>query len=403
MKFRYTARTKAGELQTGNINASSRERALGTLTQHELFVVELTQSLEIGWYVKLVSHFNRVKIKDLMVFTRQFATLLEARVPIGDALRTLYKQTSSSHLKEVVFSMASDIDSGLSLSQALDRYSDVFGEFYVSMVQSAEVTGRMDEVLVFLADYIEKEHGLISRVRSALIYPAVVISLFAVVGGIVVLVIVPALAPLFEESKIELPLFTRILLGTAGFIKSWWWLLLIVVSGFGIFGFDYVRTPEGKAVVDELKLKIPVLGNLLKKLYVARVGESVGVLLKGGIATTQSIEIASHTVGNYVYSDLLHEIAERINGGELMSQAFSHYPEYFPPLISQMVAVGENTGRLDDMLHRVAKFYTSEVDNVVANLVELIQPLLIVVIGILTGLLFASMLLPIYDLANTMR
>lgn len=401
MKFSYTARTKSGELQTGNISAGSRERALGILTHHELFVIELAQAFEMGWYVRITSHFNKVKVKDLMIFTRQFATLLEARVPISDSLRTLYKQTTSSRLREVIFGMASDVDAGLSLSQALERYSNVFGEFYINMVQSAEVTGRMDEVLVFLADYLEKEHGLVARVRNALIYPAVVIGLFVVVGGIVVLVVVPALQPLFQDAHVQLPLFTRILLGTADFVRAWWWLLLLLLAGFLFFGLDYIKTAEGKAVFDELKLKIPVIGNLLKKLYVARLAEAVGVLLKGGIATTQSIEIASHTVGNALYSDLLHESAERINAGELVSQAFSRYPNYFPPLLAQMVAVGENTGRLDDMLHRVATFYTGEVDDIVANLVELIQPALIIVIGLLTGLLFASMLLPIYDLANT--
>ena len=292
------------------------------------------------------------------------------------------------------------MDAGLSLSQALERYPDVFGEFFVNMVRSAEVTGRMDEVLIFLAEYIEKEHGLISRVRNALIYPAVVITLFIIVAGIVVLFVVPTLSPIFEEANVELPIFTRVLIGTAEFVNAWWWVLVLLAAGFFVFGLDYVKTPEGKAVFDELKLRIPVVGDLLKKLYVARLSEAISVLLKGGIATTQSLEIASHTVGNTLYSDLLHESAERINAGEMVSQAFSRYPAYFPPLLAQMVAVGENTGRLDDMLKRVSKFYTDEVDDVVANMVELIQPALIVAIGLLTGLLFASMLLPLYDLAR---
>ncbi|MDP1688519.1 MAG: type II secretion system F family protein [bacterium] len=400
MKYKYTARTKSGELQTGDINTGSREKALALLTEHDLFVIELKEGLEMNFLVRISAFFNKVKIKDLMLFTRQFATLLEAHVPINDSLRTLYQQTTSFRLKEVIFSITSDVDAGLSLSQALDRYSDVFGEFYINMVQSAEVTGRMDEVLTFLAEYIEKEHALATRLRSALTYPAVVISLFIVVGGIVVLIVVPSLAPLFEESKVELPLFTKFLIGTANFIKGWWWLLILLISGFAFFGTDYVRTPEGRAIFDELKLKVPLFGNLMKKLYVARLTESISVLLKGGIATRQSIEIASHVVGNYMYSDLLHDAAERVNAGELMSQAFAHHPTYFPPLLSQMVAVGENTGRLDDMLARVSKFYTTEVDETVANMVELIQPALIIIIGVLTGLLFASMLLPIYDLAN---
>ncbi len=401
MKFKYTARTKKGELQTGNINAVNREKALGILAQHELFVLELSQALEVRWYDRFFSYLNRVRPKDLMIFTRQFATLLEAKVPIGDSLRTLFKQTLSRRLKEVISGMSSGVDSGLSLSQSLERYPDVFSEFYINMVRSAEVTGRMDEVLNFLADYLEKEHALIARVRNALIYPAVVISLFIIVASVIVLVVVPTLKPIFEESNVRLPLFTQVLMAVSDFIATWWWVVLIVFAGFFVFGLDYVKTPEGRALFDELKLKIPVVGGLLKKLYIARLSEAISVLLEGGIATTQSIEIASHTVGNAVYSDLLHESAERVNAGEMVSQTFEGDPKFFPPLLAQMVAVGENTGRLDDMLKRVSKFYTQEVDDIVANLVELIQPTLIVAIGILAGLLFASVLLPLYDLAQT--
>lgn len=401
VKFNYTARTRAGELQTGTITSATREKALSILSQNELFVLELSEAIETYWYDRLASYFKKVKMKDLMIFSRQFATLLEARVSINDSLRTLYDQTTSKRLKEVIFGLANDVDAGLSLSQALERHPDIFGEFYVNMVRSAEVTGRMDEVLMFLADYLEKEHALISRVRNALIYPIIVIGLFIIVAAIVVLVVVPTLAPIFEESNVPLPIFTRVLIAIANFVGNWWWALLLLLIGILAFGLDYIKTPEGRALFDELKLKIPVIGKLLSKLYVARMAESIGVLLEGGIATTQSIEITSHTVGNVLYSDLLHESAERVNAGELLSQAFKRYPEHFPPLLSQMVAVGENTGRLDDMLHRVSKFYTGEVDDIVANLVELIQPGLIIAIGLLTGLLFASMLLPLYDLART--
>ncbi|MBI2035136.1 MAG: type II secretion system F family protein [Candidatus Liptonbacteria bacterium] len=401
MKFKYTARNKKGELQTGNVNAVNREKALGILAQHDLFVLELSQALEIRWHDRLFSYINHVRAKDLMIFTRQFSTLLEAKVSINDSLRTLFKQTTSRRLREVVFNMAGDVDAGLSLSQALERNPDVFSEFYINMIRSAEVTGRMDEVLGFLADYLEKEHGLIARVRNAMIYPAVVIALFIIVSGVIVLIVVPTLRPIFEESNVKLPFFTQILLGVSGFISAWWWVILAVFAGFFVFGLDYVKTPEGRALFDELKLKVPIIGGLLKKLYIARLSEAIGVLLRGGIATTQSIEIASHTVGNAVYSDLLHESAERVNAGEMVSQTFASDPKYFPPLLAQMVAVGESTGRLEDMLKRVSKFYTQEVDDIVANLVELIQPTLIIIIGLLAGLLFASVLLPLYDLAKT--
>lgn len=400
MKFRYTARTKQGDLQTGNIEAANSEAALNILAQHDLFVLEVNQAVAEHWYDRIASYFNRVKTKDLVVFTRQFATLLEAKIPLGDSLRTLYKQTYNRQLKEVLFDIANDISAGLSLSQALEKYPNVFSEFYSNMVRSAEVTGRMDEAMIFLADYLEKEFSLIVRVRNALIYPAFVIGLFFIVAGLMVAIVLPAIQPIFEESGVALPLFTRVLLGSALFLREWWWALGFILAALIIFSLDYIRTPEGRAVFDQVKVDIPVIGNLLKKLYVARLAEAISVLIKGGIPLNQAIEVASHTVSHAVYEDLLHEAAERVNAGEALSQAFASNETYFPPILVQMAAVGESTGRLDDVLQRVAKFYTQEVDSIVSNLVELIQPALMVVIGAAVGLLFASMLLPLYDLAR---
>lgn len=400
MKYKYTGRTKAGELQTGNIDAANREAALNILSQHDLFVLEIAQSAEGHWYDSLASHFNRVKSKDLVVFTRQFATLLESKIALSDSLRTLYKQSSNPRLKEVIFDLSSDIEAGLSLSQALDKYPAVFSEFYVNMIRSAEVTGRMDEVMVFLADYLEKEYGLVARVRNALIYPVVVIVLFFLVAALMVVVVLPAIAPIFEESNVALPIFTQVLLTAAKFLAKWWWAGAFFLIVLGLFLADYIRTPEGRAVMDEAKTRLPVIGNMLKKLYTARLSEAISVLIQGGIPATQAVEIASHTVGNAIYRDLLHEVAERINAGELMSQALSRNPLYFPPILTQMTAVGESTGRLEEVLKKVSKFYTQEVDSVVANLVELIQPALMVGIGLMVGLLFAAILLPLYDLAK---
>ena len=400
MKFKYTARTKKGELQTGNIDAANREGALNVLSQHDLFVLELVSTARVHWYDRITSYFNRVKPRDLLVFTRQLSTLVEARVALSDSLRTLYRQTVSARLKEAIAQLSADIDAGLSLSQSLERHPLVFSEFYINMIRSAEVTGRMDEVLLFLADYLEKEYQLAGRVRNALIYPGVVIGLFVIVAGIMVVVVFPTITPIFKDSGVELPLFTKILIATSDFIISWWWAVLIMFGIVFVFVLDYVRTAEGIALVNELELKIPVIGGLLKKLYIARLSEAISVMLQGAIPTTQAIEIASHTVGNVVYRDLLHEVADRVNAGEQISQAFESNEAYFPPLLSQMAAVGESTGRLEDMLKKVARFYTEEVDGIVSNLVELIQPALMVAIGLLVSILFASILLPIYNLAQ---
>ncbi|MDP3947146.1 MAG: type II secretion system F family protein [bacterium] len=400
MKFAYSARTQAGEMQAGSVEAVNREAALNILTGHQLFVLSIESMDRPRMADKLFGFFNRAKLSDLVIFTRQFATLLEAKIPLGDSLKTLEKQTRNAILKETIQEVSSDIDAGLALSQALEKHGKIFGEFYVNMVRSAEVTGRMEEVMTFLADYLEKEAELLSKVRNALIYPIIVVTLFVVVAGLMLTTVIPQVKPIFEESGVDLPFFTKALLVSGDLLLNWWWALLMVIAVIFFLLIDYLETEEGRAVFDELRVKVPVVGNLFRKLYVARFSEALSVLLKGGVPVAQAIEIAGHTIGNYVYQDLLHEVAEGVRRGELMSQIFERSPVYFPPLVAQMISIGESTGRLDDMLSRVSRFYTREVNDIVNNLVELIQPALMIAIGALVGLLFASILLPLYDLAQ---
>ncbi|MFA5083923.1 MAG: type II secretion system F family protein [Candidatus Paceibacterota bacterium] len=399
MKYNYQARTKDGELQVGTVDAASREAALNILSGHDLYILSLETFKESDLLNRVLQFFRRVQRKDLMVFSRQFATLLSAKISLSTGLKTLYNQTQNLTLKETINEVVSDIDAGLSLSQALERHPHVFSEFYINMVRSAEVTGRIESVMDFLADYLEKEVALVSRVRNALIYPVVVIVLFVVVAGLMVTLVLPQLAPIFQESGVSLPTFTMALMSVGTFMAQWWWAVVVVLLVFVFLLFDYFRTPEGRVVYDELSVKLPVLGGLSQKVIIARFAEATSILIKGGIPITQAIEIASHTIDNAVYKDVLHEAAEKVRAGELMSEALEKSGA-FPALVCQLLAVGESTGRLEELLSRIAAYYTREVDDLVSNLVELIQPALIIVIGIFVGVLFASILLPIYNLAQ---
>jgi len=399
MKYNYQARTKTGDLQVGTVEAASREAAVNILSSHELYLLSLELLKEGRYLDQIFKFFRRVKKKDLMIFSRQFATLLSAKIPLANALKTLYNQTDNLILREVINEMAADIEAGLSLSQALEKHPEVFSEFFVNMVRSAEVTGRIESVMNFLAEYLEKETALISRVRNALIYPIIVIVLFLVVAGLMVTFVLPQIAPVFEEAGVSLPIFTLALINVGNFTAEWWWLLLVVILLFIFLLADYFRSSEGKIVYDEISLKLPVLGGLSRQLIITRFTEATSVLIRGGIPITQAIEIASRTIGNAVYRDILHQAAERVRGGELMSQALEA-SGYFPALVCQLIAVGESTGRLEDLLSRISTYYTREIDDLVANLVELIQPALIIIIGVFVGLLFASILLPIYNLVQ---
>ncbi len=399
MKFGYKARTKDGELQVGNVEASNKDAALTILLSHGLYVLSIEPVIETKWYDRVLLFFKRVKAEELMIFTRQFATLLSSQVPLADSLSNLYKQASNPTLKETILEIANDIDAGFSLSQALERHVSIFSSFYINMVKSAEVTGRLAEVLDFLADYLEKQTALISKVKSALIYPAIVIGLFGVVVVIMVTFVLPQITPIFKEANVSLPFFTQVLLSVGTFLSAWWWLVGIALVVMTLMMVDYFQTREGKVVLDEVSLRLPIIGSLFQKLYLTRFAESTRVLIKGGLTIPQAIEIASRTIGNAVYEDLLHDAADQIRRGKLLSKALEEMPA-FPPLISQLVAIGESTGRLEQLLQKINDFYTREVEDIVNNLVGLIQPILMVVIGVMVAILFASILLPLYNLAR---
>jgi type IV pilus assembly protein PilC len=403
VKFQYQARNQQGQLQVGNVEAPDKKAAVQILTGHNLYVLSIESAKQQSISERVVRAFNRVKAKDLMVFTRQLATLIESEMPLDNALQSLYRQTKNTLLKESIFGIIQDIESGLSLSQALERQKPIFSEFYVSMIRSAEVTGRLEEAMQFLADYMEKEAQWRSKMVSALIYPIILLALFIVVALVMVVVVFPKIAPVFQESGVELPFITTALLSSGQFILQWWWVFVLVLIGFVFIAIDYLKSREGRAVMSQFILVMPVFGTLFKKIYITRFARSFGVLIKGGIPMTQAIEIAADTIGNVIYRELLSAIAQGVREGAMFSQLLVQETKYFPVMVGQMAAVGESTGRLEQMMGRVASFYDEEINDTMANLGELIQPMLILVIGLLVGLLFASILLPIYNLAQSFQ
>jgi type IV pilus assembly protein PilC len=400
VKFSYKARTKDGQLQVGNVEASSRDSAVNILNSHDLYVLNIEEVVQEKWYDRLTSFFNKVKAKDLMIFTRQFSTLLASQVSLSDSLNNLYKQTESPVLKEAITDISRDVDAGFSLSQALERQQGIFSDFYINMVKSAEVTGRLNEVLGFLADYLEKQTELTSKIKNAVTYPIFVIGLFLVVLVVMVTVVLPQITPIFEETDVEVPMITTIVIKVGTIASGWWWAILIALVAVTMVLIDYFKTKEGKVVFDELILRVPIFGGLFRKLYLARFAESTRMLIKGGLTIPQAIEVSSRTIGNSVYRNALHYASGQVRKGKLLSETLAEL-KVFPPLVSQLVNVGESTGRLGDLLEKINSFYSREVDNIVGNLVSLIQPILMIVIGLLVALLFASILLPLYSLTSS--
>jgi type IV pilus assembly protein PilC len=299
--------------------------------------------------------------------------------------------------------MIEDVDAGLSFSQALERQGTLFSDFFVSMIRSSEATGNLNEAMSFLADYTEKEGALWSRALAALIYPVIISILFFGVAIVMIVVVFPQLAPVFEQSGVELPLFSKILIGSGTTLSKWWPAALLLIVVLIMMILSYARTPEGRAFFDDLKIRLPIASRVYVPVTITRFANAMAILLRGGIPVAQALEIVSHTVNNVLYEDALHDISDKVRQGEPLSQAIARYPDYFPALVAQMIVVGEATGRLDQILTRLSGFYTQEADRAINTVVDLIQPLMMVVIGGLVGLLFASILLPMSQLTSSIH
>ena len=403
MKFHYEARTKEGEPQVGFVEAGNQETAVNLLSSHDLFVLKIESTEVSHWYDRIGAYFGGVKRQEMVVFTRQLSTLLEARLSLSKALQTLREQTRNERLREAINQISHDVDSGLSFSQALERQDAIFSGFFVSMIRTAEVPGNLEKVSGFLADYTERASPIISKARSALVYPGIIIALFGVVAVLMVTMVFPQLKPVFEESNVDLPLLSKILINSGDFLAQWWFALIITFGVLLGMLLDYLGTSEGRAFLDDMKIRMPIAKKMYLPLTLTRFANAAAMLMKGGVPIAQAIEIVGQTVDNILYRDVLHEVAEDIRQGTPLSDALSKYPDYFPALVSQMIAVGETTGQLDQILERISNFYARETDAVVNNLVDLIQPIVMIVIGLMIGLLFGSVLIPLYKLTGSIR
>jgi type IV pilus assembly protein PilC len=398
MRFKYQARTKNGEMQVGFVEAGNRDGAAQILGTHDLFVLRVESAEKIGILSRIDGFLNRVRSKDFIIFCRQFATLLEARLPLNSALKILSQQTANKTLQTAILEITENIDAGLSFSQAMEQCAGVFPDYYIEMIRAAEVTGNMNEVAIFLADYSEKEGILASKAASALIYPGIVIGLFIIVAFILVTFVYPSLGAVFAENGVALPWYTQALLTTGNFLGKWWPAVIVAVGALGFVLVDYFETSEGKALADDAKISLPVVKKVYLPVIMARFGNSAALLVHGGIPIAQALEIIGHMVGNVLYRDVIHDIAEDVRQGVLLSQAIAKHPSLFPDLVPQMVAVGESTGKIEEMFKRLSSIYTREADEITDNLVDLIQPILMIGMGLMVGLLFASILIPIYSL-----
>lgn len=400
MEFIYKAKTKNGEEKTGKIDARSEKLALQILQSYDLIVLDLQKKKENTIWDKIFFKKTTVKGKELAMFLRQLSTMLSAKIPLISSLKTLLNQSDSAVIRDVIFSLVSNLDSGLMLSQAMEE-TNVFSKFYVEMVKSGEVSGRLEQVFSYLADYAENEAELDAKARSAAIYPIFILIVFLVVGSVITISIAPQMVDIFQEFDRQPPVLTMALISIGRFLINWGFLVLIVLAGVFYAIKNYLDSAEGQNIKAYWTMKIPVLGNIYKNIYVSRFCETLSTLLVGGIPIVEALEISGSATGNFVFRNIAEELSEGIRNGEQINKLMKKYEEYFPPLVNQMVAIGENTGRLSDLLKRVAVYYYNQVERGFSVLLELLQPILIIVLGGMVGILIAGVLLPIYQLAQT--
>jgi len=399
MKFDYLVRDQKGELQSGTIEASTEAAAINALQERQLVIIRLQSQEKTSFLNKELKFLKRVKPKEVFLFFRELSILIDAGVPLVESLRALHSQVRNEYLKEVILEIINDVDGGMAFSKALAKHPKVFSSFAVNLMKAAEVSGRLQESLVYLADHTEREYYLVSNIRRAMIYPAFVLGAFTVVAVLVLVMVIPQLTSILKEANQELPWSTKVVIWSSDLLRNWGWLFFLVLVGGVIFGWRYTRTEKGKFWLDKLKLKIPIFGKIFQETYLARLSDSLQALLKGGVSVIQSLGISADVVGSVFLKEILLSIRDEVKIGKGISPSLRKY-EVFPPLFSQMVETGEGTGKLDEILERVSKFYSKEVENKVNNLTQLIEPLLIVFLGIGVTILVFSVFMPIYNLAG---
>ena len=396
--FTYKARTVGGESQSGEITASTEADVVGQLRRRRLVVVSVREKPKELKF----SLGGRIKTKDLVLFTRQFATMINAGLPLVQSLDILATQQPNKRAAEKIRAVLHDVESGSTLADAMGRHRDFFSEIYVNMVAAGEAGGILDVILLRLAEYLEASEKLRRKVKGAMFYPATVMGFSGLAIAVLLIFVIPTFAGFFESAGVALPLPTRIVMGLSDFLISWWWAVAAVLAGIGWLFRAYRKTPAGRLTTDRLMLRIPILGQVLRKAAIARFSRTLGTLVQSGVPILDGLEITARTAGNRVVEDAVMKSRASIAGGETIAEPVKR-SAVFPPMVVQMINVGEQTGGLDDMLSKIADFYDEEVDASVGALTSIIEPVMIVFLGAIVGGMVVAMYLPIFDIIKTVE
>ena len=397
--FEYTARSQTGQIQKGQMDVASKDDVTAYLRKNRLIMVSVREQPK---QIKFSMGGSRIKTRDIVIFTRQFATMINAGLPLVQSLNILAAQTENKALAEVTRAVVYDVESGNTLADAFSKHPKAFAALYVNMVAAGEAGGILDTILLRLATFLEKNDALVRKVKGAMVYPGVIICVAMVAISILLIFVIPTFQSMFASVNLELPLPTRIVIGLSNFLVHFWWAIILAIGGT-VFGIkSYYATPAGRLQIDSALLKAPVLGDVIRKSAVSRFTRTLGTLVSSGVSILEGLEITAKTAGNQVVHDAVMESRQSIAGGETIAAPLEK-SKVFPPMVISMIAVGEQTGGLDEMLSKIADFYDEEVDVAVSALMSLMEPAMIVILGVIVGGMVIAMYLPIFDMMNAVQ
>ena len=401
--FRYNVIDPQGRPYAGTQEAEDTEAVRNKLSELKFHIINIEEVAQRGNFSEFFRGFNRVKQKELVVFSRQFATMIDAGLSVLKCLDILNRQTKDLFFQEILATVRRDVNGGASLTEAMNKHPQVFSKLYVNMVRSAEAGGILDQVLDRLSTFLEKEMEMRQKVRSAMMYPIVVFVFASIVMGVMMWYVLPQFAQIFRDMGIkELPLATKLMLGFATGTKQYWYLVFLSLVGACVGFIVYSRTQTGALHVDRLKLRLPLVGDIVLKVAISRFARTFGTLISSGVPVLRAMEITSDTAGNLAIAQVIERARNSVKEGEKISDPMQN-SEFFPVMVTQMISVGEETGRLDQMLVKVADFYDSEVDATLKGLASLIEPIMIVVLGVMVGFIAISVITPIYTLIGSVK
>lgn len=399
MLFNYKSITNTGEKKFGVIDAANKNSALLALQNRGLIISSIKEGDVKKSIFNITFKLGNISNKDILVMSRQISTLFESQVSVLKAFNLIALNTENKSLVTILDQVGEDIKAGNTISQSLAKHPKVFSDFYVNMVKSGEESGELTKTFSYLAEYLDRQYQLTSKTKNALIYPAFVIGVFFLVMMLMFTFIIPKLAVLITESGQEIPFFTGIIMGISSFIVHYGLFLLLGVSIGVVFLTKYLKTPVGRMYFDTLKISMPVFGNIYTKLYLSRISDNLDTMLSSGIPVVRALELTADVVGNRVYENILKNVANTVKSGGSLSDGFSKYKE-IPAVMSGMIRVGEETGSVGGILKTLGRFYGREVNEAVDTMVGLIEPIMIVMLGLGVGILLSSILMPIYNIAG---